>query len=55
MDKIQKKQGKADFFMGRTAFTEVKERRSYRYSRVIMKEKEIWKRIMEKENWKRKN
>jgi len=23
MDKIQKKQGKADFFMGRTAFTEV--------------------------------
>jgi len=42
--------------MGRTAFMEVKERRSYRYSMDIMKEKEKWKRIiLEKENWKRKN
>jgi len=52
---IKRNKGKLIFYgMGRTAFTEVKERRSYRYSRDIMKEKEKWKRIMEKETGKGK-
>jgi hypothetical protein len=40
MEKIKRKQGKANFLMGRTAFTEVKMRRSYRYSRDVLKKKE---------------
>jgi len=40
--------------MGRTAFTEVKMRRSYRYSRDILKEKEKEKEKEEEKDNRRK-
>jgi hypothetical protein len=38
--KDKKKTRESNFLMGRTAFTEVKMRRSYRYSRDVLKKKE---------------